>query len=239
MTQPFRSRSYHEHFQYRSCIVWMLGSEIINHLPWVSVLMYRMLLETSNGFSSMSAGIFSSSLGVPRCLNIDGLRVALGPSKTFGQWYPYHINDIMIWYLVYKWMSCLLLSHKIWFTDNCTVDTCGSCGWSTLRTWPSCLKHVWSIFTTLGPFPINIRPSTQRSRLGWGVDFDVPCTCTHGRCYAGDSTVPFLSVTYGLCFVKYSRDTGRWSFPLYTQQGGKVYSLGELRGCIWSALRIP
>lgn len=38
-------------------------------------------------------------------------------------------------------MRCLSLSHKIWFTDNCTVNKCGSCGWSTLRTWPDCLKH--------------------------------------------------------------------------------------------------
>ena len=194
-------------------IVLVLGSEIINNLPWVSVLMYRMLFETSNGCCSMSAGLFSSSLGVPRCLDIDGLGSCFGAIQDLWpmisiwyQWYPYDVLSTNEW-------AARLWVTRYDFTDSCTVNTCGSCGWSTLRTWPYCLKHfllLWDLFLSTS--------GLLCSGVGWdGVGmFTFPGTCTHGRCYAGDSAVPFLSFTCRLFFVKYGSDTGRWSFLLYT-----------------------
>ena len=195
--------------------------------------MYRILFETSSGCCSMSAGLFSSSLGVPRCLDPDGPGAGLGPSKTSGewyphdihmismisiwyQWYPYYINDIhMISNIQSGWLACLwvarfeLLIYDIFYT--CTVNKRGSRSWSTHRRWPWCFEVC---FTTWGPFPINIRPSTQRCGLGWGGDVNVPCTCTHGLCYAGVSAA----------------EAARFILPLLIKSGRVILGLKKLKG---------
>ena len=78
---------------------------------------------------------------------------------------------------------------------TCTHGRCyATSSFFDLHTW-SMLRNI--IFLWLA----HMVAATQHHRMGWGGvgDVNVPCTCTHGRCYATslEPPVPFI---YSNCF---------------------------------------
>ena len=66
--------------------------------------------------------------------------------------------------------------------------------------------------------------------LGWGGDDDVPCTCTHGRCYAshgvgwgGDDDVP-CTCTHGRCYASHGVGWGGHDDVPCTCTHGRCYA---------------
>ena len=68
---------------------------------------------------------------------------------------------------------------------RCYATSWGGVGWGWQR---SLHLHTWLVLRNIMFLALaHMAGATQHHGVGWGGDDNVPCTCTHGRCYATSS----------------------------------------------------
>ena len=80
-------------------------------------------------------------------------------------------------------ITFLALAHMVGATQHHVSCTCthGRC----YATSCSLHLHTWSVLRNIMFLALaHMVGATQLMGWGWGGDDNVPCTCTHGRCYA-------------------------------------------------------